>query len=288
MHTKEESWDLIIKPKNKWYRLDIADIWKHRDLLMLLVRRDFIAVYKQTLLGPLWFFIQPIFTTIVYYFMFGRIASIPTDSQPALLFYMGGLVCWNYFSECINNTSNVFINNAALFSKVYFPRLLLPISSIISAGIKFFIQLLLFLTIWAYYVFIKGNAELHFSWQIVLVPFLLLLMAVMGMSIGLIVSALTTKYRDLKNLLGYALQFGLYVTPIIFPLSMLKIKLPAFYKFCLLNPMTGIVETFKFAFFGSGTFEWGLLMYTTTFTLIIFLLSIILFNKIEKSFVDTV
>ena len=288
MQTKEQDWDLIIKPKNKWYEINLLDIWKHKDLLMLLVRRDFIAVYKQTLLGPFWFFIQPIFTTIIYYFMFGRIASISTDGKPALLFYMGGLVCWNYFAECVNNTSNVFINNAALFSKVYFPRLILPISSIISAGIKFFIQLGLFLLIWLYYSVIKGNHDIHIVWQIVLIPLLLLLMAIMGMSFGLIVSALTTKYRDLRNLLGYALQFGLYVTPIIFPLSILKIKLPFLYKICLLNPMTGIVETFKYAFFGSGTFEWNLLIYSSGFCLVIFLIAIVLFNKIEKTFVDTV
>lgn len=288
MHTQEQDWDLIIRPKNKWYQLDVVDIWKHRDLMMLLVRRDFIAVYKQTLLGPFWFFIQPIFTTIVYYFMFGRIASISTDDKPALLFYMGGLVCWNYFAECINNTSNVFVTNAALFSKVYFPRLILPISSIISAAIKFFIQLILFLVLWIYYVYVKGDVGIHLSWQLALVPLLLLLMAVMGMSLGLIVSALTTKYRDLRNLLGYAIQFGLYITPIIFPLSLLKTKLPLLYKFCLLNPMTGIVETFKYAFFGSGVFEWGLLIYTSCFCLILFLVAIVLFNKIEKTFVDTV
>ncbi len=288
MNKEEEYWDLIIKPKNSLLDINFKDIWRYRDLLILFVKRDLVATYKQTLLGPVWFFIQPIFTTIVYYFMFGRIASISTDGKPALLFYMGGLVCWNYFAECINTTSNVFINNAGLFSKVYFPRLVVPVSSVLSAGIKFLIQLSLFLTIWIYYALIKHNEAIHISWQIALLPFLLLLIALMGMSIGVIVSALTTKYRDFRNLLGYALQFGLYATPIIFPLNWLKEKLPFFYKVCLLNPMTGIVETFKFAFFGSGTFEWGFLAYSSIFTLIVFFIAIVLFNKVEKTFVDTV
>ncbi len=285
---EEENWDLVLKPKNSLLDINFKDIWRYRDLLILFVKRDLVATYKQTLLGPLWFFIQPIFTTVVYYFMFGRIASISTDGKPALLFYMGGLVCWNYFSECINGTSNVFVNNAALFSKVYFPRLVVPVSTVLSAGIKFFIQLTLFLTIWGYYFFVRHDSSIHLSWQLTLLPLLLVLMAIMGMSIGIIVSTLTTKYRDFRNLLGYALQFGLYATPIIFPLTWLKIKLPFFYKICLLNPMTGIVETFKYSFFGSGTFDWNLILYSSVFAIIVFLIAIVLFNKVEKTFVDTV
>jgi lipopolysaccharide transport system permease protein len=283
-----EEWDLVIKPKRSLLNLDFRDFWLYRDLLILLVKRDLISTYKQTLLGPLWFFIQPIFTTTIYYFMFSRIANISTDGKPALLFYMGGLVCWNYFSECVNNTSTVFVTNAGLFSKVYFPRLIMPVSSVLSAGIKFLIQLSLFLTILIYYAIVKHVPGIHISWQVVVLPLLILMVALMGMSIGVIVSALTTKYRDLKNLLGYALQFGLYATPIIFPLDWLKIKLPFFYKICLLNPMTGIVEAFKHSFLGAGIFDWSMILYSLTFTVTIAVIALMLFNKYEKTFVDTV
>jgi len=285
---QEENWDLIIKPKNKWYQFGLSALWRYRDLMMLLVRRDFFSVYKQTLLGPIWFFIQPIFTTVIYYFMFGRIAHIPTDGKPPLLFYMGGLVCWNYFVECINGTSNVFINNANLFGKVYFPRLIVPVSTIISAGIKFLIQLLLFLVLLFYFVVIKKDPSIHISWGLMFIPLLILLVAIMGMSIGIIISSVTTKYRDLKNVLGYLIQFWLYATPIIYPLSWMKTNLPAFYKLCLANPMSGIVETFKYAFFGSGTFSPSLILYSVAFTVVAFFISLILFNRVEKTFIDTV
>jgi lipopolysaccharide transport system permease protein len=285
---EEENWDLVIKPKNKWYELDLKAIWKYRDLMLLLVRRDFISVYKQTLLGPAWFFIQPIFTTVIYYFMFKRLANISTDGTPALLFYMSGLVCWNYFSECINSTSNIFINNAGIFSKVYFPRLIVPFASIISSGIKFSIQLILFLSLLLYYVLIKHEQSIHISWHIILVPFLLIMTAVMGMGIGIIISSITTKYRDLRNVMGHVLQFWLYFTPVIYPLSWLKATMPGLYKFCLLNPMVSVVETFKYAFLGTGTFSPFLILYSFCFTLVIFCVSVMFFNKVEKTFVDTV
>jgi lipopolysaccharide transport system permease protein len=283
-----ENWDLIIKPKNKWYEMDLGAVWKYRDLMMLLVRRDSISLYKQTLLGPLWFFIQPVFTIVIYYFMFGRIANISTDGKPALLFYMSGLVCWNYFSECLNGTSGVFINYAGIFGKVYFPRLIVPVATIFSSGIKFFIQLLLFFILLVYYTMYQHTFSIHFSWHIILIPFLILITGVLGMSIGLIISAMTTKYRDLKNLVGYAMQLGLYVTPIIYPLQWLKIKLPLLYDICLFNPLVSVVETFKFVFLGSGTFNIYLVLYSFVFTVCLFFISVIFFNKVEKTFVDTV
>lgn len=288
MSENTEKWDLVIRPRNKWYQLDLGAVWKYRDLMFLLVRRDSISLYKQTLLGPLWFFIQPIFTITIYYFMFGRIANISTDGKPALLFYMSGLVCWNYFSECLNNTSGVFINYAGIFGKVYFPRLIVPVASVFSAGIKLFIQLFLFLILLVYYTAYQHVFAWHITWHIMLVPFLIMAAGIMGMSFGLIISAMTTKYRDLKNLVGYAMQFGLYVTPIIYPLAWLKETLPLMYKICLFNPLVSVVETFKFAFLGSGTFNPLLVAYTFCFTILLFLVAVIFFNRVEKTFVDTV
>lgn len=288
MSTKQTEWDLVIQPKASLADISFRDIWKYRDLLLLFVKRDLTAIYKQNLLGPIWFFLQPVFTTVVYYFMFGRIANISTDNKPALIFYLGGLVCWNYFSECINATSSVFLNNAALYSKVYFPRLIAPIATILSSSIKFFIQLSLFLILWCYYVFIQHNEFISISWHIALLPYLLVLVAAMGLSFGMLVSSLTTKYRDFRNLLGYMLQFGLYASPIIYPMSWLEEKLPLFHKICLLNPMSSVIETFKFGFFGTGTFSWPALLYSTVFTFVILFFSVILFNRTEKTFVDSV
>jgi len=288
IESKEDNWDIIITPKTKFFYLDIGEIWRYRDLLVLFVKRDLVATYKQTLLGPLWFFIQPLFTTLVYYFMFGRIANISTDGKPALLFYMGGLVCWNFFAECVNGTNNVFVSNAYIFGKVYFPRMVVPFSTIISASLKFIIQFILFMCIWSYYALVKQTPGIHLAWQTILLPLLLINISLLGLAIGIIVSAFTTKYRDFRNLLGYAMQFGLYATPIIFPLEWLREKLPLFYKICLINPMTAIVETFKYAFFGTGVFSWGMLAYSFSFTLILLVIAIFMFNKVEKTFVDTV
>ena len=288
MQQTNEQWDLIIEPKNKFFRLQLGEVWRYRDLLVLFVKRDLVALYKQTLLGPLWFLIQPIFTTLIYSFMFGRIANISTDGKPAILFYLSGLVCWNYFSECVNGTSHVFISNANLFGKVYFPRLVVPFATVISAGFKFGVQFLLFVGIWCYYVFFQHTPGISLSWHIALVPLLLVNVALLGMSVGVIVSSLTTKYRDLRNLLGYALQVGLYTTPIIFPLAWLREKSDLFYKICLLNPMTGVVETFKYAFLGTGVFQPQMLVYSFSFTLVLLFAAIFMFNKVDKTFVDTV
>jgi lipopolysaccharide transport system permease protein len=288
MQAKEENWDLVIESKSKFLPLNLGELWRYRDLLMMFVKRDLTAQYKQTLLGPLWFFLQPVFTTLVYYFMFGRIANISTDGKPALLFYMGGLVCWNFFADCVNGTNNVFVSNAYLFGKVYFPRLVVPFSTIISASLKFFIQFLLFMLTWCYYAIVRQSPDVHLTWNVLILPLLLINIAFLGLGIGVIVSAVTTKYRDLRNLLGYAMQFGLYATPIIFPLEWMKKTIPMFYKICLLNPMTGIVEAFKYSFFGSGIFSWSMLAYSFGFTLVLLFMAVFMFNRVEKTFVDTV
>lgn len=284
---KEENWDIIIKPKAKIFDLHIREIWQYRDLISRFVKRDLTSIYKQTILGPLWFFIQPVFTITIYYFMFGRIANISTGTVPSLLFYMGGLLCWNYFTECLNTTSNVFVNNANLFGKVYFPRLIVPLSSVISAFFKFLIQFMLFIALWLFYKYYQG-AAIQIQSTVFILPLLIFLLALLGLSFGMLISALTTKYRDFRNLLGYALQFGLYATPIIYSLDWLKIKLPFFYQLVKLNPVTSLVEAFKFSFYGEGLFSPAMLLYSSIFSIVSFLTAVAVFNRVEKTFVDTV
>lgn len=286
--SKEQNWDLVIKPKAKLLSLKLREIWQYRDLIVLFVKRDLTATYKQNLLGPLWFFIQPIFTIITYYVMFGRIAQIPTGDKPILLFYLGGLVMWNYFADCLNSTSNVFVSNAGLFGKVYFPRLIAPLSTIISTLFKFSIQFVLFILLWMYYWYFRPEYNLHLSTAVFIIPLLVILVALLGLGFGMLLSSITTKYRDLRNVIGYALQFALYATPIIYPLGWMKVKLPFFYQVCIINPMTSVVETFKYIFLGDASFSPQMLLYSFAFAVVLFVIALALFNKTEKTFVDTV
>jgi lipopolysaccharide transport system permease protein len=277
------NWDLIIRTKSGWFDLHLRDLWRYRDLTMLFVWRDFVAQYKQTILGPLWYLIQPLFSTIVFTIVFGRVAKIPTDGLPPFLFYMAGVTCWNYFAECLTRTSGTFIDNAGLFGKVYFPRLTVPLSIVISNILKFGIQFLFFVGFLAY--FMINGANIRPNYYIFLMPYLLLLMAGMGLGAGIIISALTTKYRDLQYLVTFGVQLLMYATPIVYPLSVVPEK----YKWlALANPMAPIVETFRYAFLGSGSFNGEYLLYSTITTLILLLLGVILFNRVEKTFMDTV
>lgn len=285
---ENEDWDMVVDAKAKLLRIDFSQIWAYRDLIMLFVKRDLVAHYKQTLLGPLWYFIQPIFTIIIYFFMFGKIANISTGEVPKPLYYMSGLVCWNYFTECLNITSNVFINNANLFGKVYFPRLIVPISSVLSSFIKYFMQFVLFAILWSYYKYSGGAEVLHLTKNIFILPLLILEVALMGLSLGLILSSVTTKYRDLRNLTPYALQFGLYSTPIIYSLDWLKEKIPLFYNISLINPMTGIIEQFKSCFWNTAELPVFMLVYPPVFIVVMFVIALSFFNKVEKTFLDTV
>lgn len=280
---RKKEWDQIIKPSVGLLDVNFREIWKYRDLLLLFVRRDFVAVYKQTILGPLWFFIQPIFTTIIFTVVFGRIANISTDGLPQVLFYMSGITLWNYFADCLNNTSNIFTKNASIFGKVYFPRIIVPMSVVLSNLIKFGIQFLLLLAFWLY--FYADGANIQIQPIIVIFPFLILLMAGMGLGLGMIFSSLTTKYRDLTFLLTFGVQLLMYASPVIYPLS----TLPEKYRiFILANPMTSIIETFRYAFLGTGGFEWSYLAYSTGFTIIVLIIGLLIFNQIQKSFMDTV
>jgi len=281
---KAEHWDLVIKPRNKWYQLDLLSVWHYRDLLFLLVRRDFVSVYKQTILGPLWLFIQPVLTTMIYVVIFGNIAKISTDGMPPMLFYLAGITLWTYFADCLNKTSNTFVANAGVFGKVYFPRLVMPLSVLVSNLVKLGIQMLLFIIMWIYFL-IKGAAFQPNYTYILFIPFLILLMAGLGLGLGILISSLTTKYRDLTFLVGFGVQLMMYASPIVYPLS----AVPAKYKlYLMLNPITSIIEAFKFVFLGTGVFSWHALLYSSIVMLGLLLLSLLVFKKVEKTFMDTV
>ena len=280
---EEKAWTLEIKPKRRWLDVDIKGIWHYRDLLKMYVRRDIVTVYKQTVLGPLWFIIQPVFTTIMYMFVFGGLANISTDGLPQPLFYFAGITLWSYFSSVFTSSSNVFTSNAYVFGKVYFPRLVVPLSSAISNLVQLAIQFTIFLVVFFYYWLTVDTV--HPNLCILLLPFLLLLLALHAMSWGLIISSLTTKYRDLTLLVTFGMQLFMYATPIIYPLSVAS---PKMQHWLLLNPLTPIFEAFKYGFLGSGMLSWGGLTYSTVFMLVALFCSVIIFTRVERNFMDTV
>jgi lipopolysaccharide transport system permease protein len=282
--TIPQQWDLIIRPKTGWFDLHLADLWRYRDLTAMFVWRDFVAQYKQTILGPLWHIIQPLFTTLIFTVVFGKMAKLSTDDLPPLLFYLGGVTCWSYFADCVNRTSLTFISSAGIFGKVYFPRLSVPVSLVISGMIKFAIQFALFLAFAV--VYWAQGARVHPNAAIALTPLLLLLMAGLSLGTGIIVSALTTRYRDLQQLVTFGVQLMMFATPVVYPLSM--IGGGSFRWLILANPMTPIVETFRYAYLGSGTFDAVYLCYSAGFTAVVLLLGIVLFNHVERTFMDTV
>jgi lipopolysaccharide transport system permease protein len=284
MHNEEHIW--TIEAKASLFDLKLNEVWAYRDLLWLLVRRDFVSFYKQTILGPLWFFIQPLFTTIIFTFIFGNLAGISTDGLPKPLFYMAGITAWNYFSDCLTKTSSVFRDNAGIFGKVYFPRLIMPLSIVVSNLVRFGVQMLLFLMLMAYYYFTGANFNM--SWAILLFPLVVILMALLGLGTGMIISALTTKYRDLAFLVGFGVQLLMYATTVIYPLSTALEKYPKYAWIIEYNPMTPIIETFRYGFLGEGSFSWGSLGYATGITLALLVFGIVIFNKVERNFVDTV
>jgi len=276
-------WDLVIEPQTSLLDLNLKDVWRYRDLLWLLVKRDFVSFYKQTILGPLWFFIQPLFTTIIFTFIFGNLAGLSTDGLPQPLFYMAGITAWNYFADCLTKTSTVFRDNANIFGKVYFPRLIMPLSIVVSNLVRFGVQMLLFFMMMAYYAYTGGSFAPNA--YILLFPVLVLQMALLGLGLGLVITALTTKYRDLAFLITFGVQLMMYATTVIYPLS----AAPAKYKWLIeLNPMTGIIEAFRFGFLGQGELTLSSFGYSVAFTLVALVLGVIIFNKTEKTFVDTV
>lgn len=283
LQTSQETWDLVIRPQRAWWDLRLGDLWKYRDLIRLMVWRDFVAAYKQTVLGPLWHLIQPILTTLVFTVIFGGIARLPTDGLPPFLFYMAGTTFWGYFSASLISTSNTFTNNAGLFGKVYFPRLSVPVSVVISNLISFSIRLVTFIAFLIY--FIASGSAVHMTVWAFLLPVLILLMAGLGLGLGIIVSSLTTKYRDLQHLMGFGVQLLMYATPVIYPLS----SVPENFRWLVLaNPLTPMVEIFRLGFLGVSAMEPISLLYSFAFMMVVLVVGILIFNHVENTFMDTV
>lgn len=284
MIKQENDWNLVILPKRGLFDINLKEIWRYRDLVLLLVKRDFVSFYKQTVLGPLWFAIQPILTTAVYVLLFNKIANVSTDGAPPILFQMAGITCWMYFSEVLLKTSDTFISNASIFGKVYFPRIIIPVSIVISSMIRLGIQLALFFCVWGYYYFFT-DADMHITWAAALFPVLVILMGLQGLGFGLLISSMTSKYRDLKYLLTFGIQLLQFTTTVAYPLSEASGALKNVVGY---HPFTSILETFRFGFLGSGEFYEGYFIYTVIVTIILMLAGILIFSKTERTFMDTV
>lgn len=287
---EEQEFTTVIKPRTGLFEVNLKEIWDYRDLMSLFVKRNIITQYKQTILGPLWYVIQPAITVIMYMVVFGGIAGIPTDGVPQPLFYLAGVCMWQYFADCLTKTSNTFVNNSGIFGKVYFPRLIMPISDTLSNLVRFGIQVGLFIIVYIYYAFV-GSAAMP-NWYLLLFPVLVLLMAGLALGFGIIISSMTTKYRDLQILFTFIVQLWMYATPIVYPLSQVRGKIVAGFNLetlMCINPVTPVIETFKYGALGAGEFiGWGWLAYSFLFTAVLLVLGIVIFNKVQKSFMDTV
>ena len=279
------SWTEVITPKTKLFDLRLKEVWRYRDLMLLFVKRDMAAQYRQTILGPVWHVIQPVFTTIMFLVVFNRIAGISTDGLPATAFYMSGITIWNYFATCLTATSATFTSNAGIFGKVYFPRLVLPLSTVLSNMAKFGIQmgLLIIIIIW---LATTGQYQFHFGLNNLLLPVIVVIMALLGLGLGIVISSLTTKYRDLNILIGFGVNLLMYITPVPYPLSYLKTK--GYAAYVLWNPLSSLIEGFRYALFGVGSFDIFYFLYSIIFTAVIVTIGMILFNSVEKRFMDTV
>ena len=282
MENKNTEWTNVISSDHSLFKLNLKEVWDYKDLVYMFVKRDFVSSFKQTILGPLWFFINPIFTTVVYLIVFGNIANLSTDGAPKILFYLAGVTLWNYFSSSLGGTSNVFVGNAGIFGKVYFPRLVMPITIVISNLMRFGVQFLLFIVVFFYYWY-KG--EVTPNWWVLFTPIFILMMSLFALGVGMIFSSLTTKYRDLSMLLSFGISLYMYATPVIYPTSMLSAKIQPYAKY---NPLTGIFEGFKYAWMGVGEFHPIMLVYSSVIILILLAIGTVIFNKVEKGFMDTV
>ncbi|MFT4142874.1 MAG: ABC transporter permease [Mobilitalea sp.] len=278
-----DEWSMIIKAKSGWFDINVRELWKYKDLVGLFVKRNYASMYKQTILGPLWFIVNPLITVVIFTIVFGNIAKIPTDGIPEFLFYMAGNTLWSYFAYCLNTTSTTFTSNAALFGKVYFPRLVIPFSTVIFGLISFFIQFMLFLGFLFYYL-IRGYS-LEPNLYLLLTPVLVLIVALLGLGFGIIFSSLTTKYRDLSILISFGVQLWMYGTPIVYPTSSLS---DTYKSIIMLNPMSAVIETFRYGFLGAGTFDFKYLIYSAGVTIFVLIIGIVIFSKVEKTFMDTV
>lgn len=289
---EEQQWTTVIKPKDKLLSVDFAELWHYRDLTSLFVKRNIITQYKQTILGPIWYVVQPALTVIMYMVVFGGIAGIGTDGVPQPLFYLAGTCMWQYFSDCLTKTSNTFVDNAGIFGKVYFPRLVMPLSNVISNLLRFAIQLGFFVIVYIIYIITDPSCTASLNLYAFLFPLLIVMMAGLALGFGVLISSLTTKYRDLQILFTFIVQLWMYATPIVYPLSLVKGKVIAGFDVDLLmhlNPVTPVIETFKYGFLNAGEFiGWGWVAYSFAFMLALLAVGIVIFNKVQKSFMDTV
>lgn len=283
---ENETWLFEITPKNKFFSFNLVEVWRYRDLLMLFVKRDIVTVYKQTVLGPFWYLIQPLFTSITFTIIFNNMAGISTGEVPPFLFNLASLTIWNYFTACLTGTSNTFASNAGIFGKVYFPRLIAPLTVVISNLIKFGIQLFIFFVFYAYFYW-KG-ALISFNWSTIFFPITILLIGILGLGFGMIISSLVTKYRDFNHLIGFGVQLLMYVSAVIYPITLIQTKIPDYAWLVQYNPLAYIIETFRYMLLDTGTISFWGIGYTIVFTIIIFIIGILLFNKTEKNFIDTV
>jgi lipopolysaccharide transport system permease protein len=282
----EEDWLFEIKPKDNFFSLNLKEVWQYRDLLFLFVNRDIVTVYKQTILGPLWYLIQPLFTSIIFTIIFNNVAGIQTGSIPPFLFNLAGIMVWNYFTSCLNDTSDTFKKNASIFGKVYFPRIIVPLSIVVSNLVKFGIQFLIFIAFYIYYVF--NGMELELSSITLFFPLLVILMGFLGLGLGMIISSLVTKYRDLSFLVGFGVQLLMYLSAVMYPMALLKEKLPSFGWLIEYNPLAYVVETSRYLLLKEGTISGFGMIYTVVITFVIVIVGLLIFNKTEKSFIDTV
>lgn len=280
---KQQPWTSIIKPQRGWFDIDFGELWKYRDLIKMFVKRDFVTFYKQTILGPLWFVLQPVFTTIIFTVVFGQIAKLPTNGVPQALFYLSGTVVWNYFAACLNNTSNTFVTNANIFGKVYFPRLVIPIAIVLSNLLSFIIQFVLFLAL--FFFFLLNGVEIHPNIWILTVPLLIFQMSCLGLGCGIIVSSITTKYRDLLLMVSFGVQLWMYATPVVYPSSMVS---GLFSWVLIMNPMTAIIEIFRYAFLGGTMIPLWYWSVSIGITILLLTIGVILFSRVEKNFMDTI
>lgn len=285
MSRKNNEWDIVIRPHKKWLDLDLKGIWKYRDLFRQFVKRDIVTVYKQTIFGPLWFFFQPIFTTVMYMFVFANLAGISTGDMPPALFYMSGTLLWNYFAACFTTGQNAFTGNAGIFSKVYFPRLVAPLSGVTSGFLKAIVQSIPLVAIWLFYYF-DSSIDINLTWEFCLFPLFFIFLALIGLGCGLIVSTLTVKYRDLNNLVTFFLQLWMYSTPVIYPVDVSGDR--ALTRFLYMNPLQGIFTDFRYMITGIGEMDWWSLLYSVAFMVVILFLGILVFSKQERTFMDTI
>ena len=280
----DKEWTMIIKPQEKLWKVNLKEIWDYRDLIELFVRRNVVVVYKQTVLGALWYLIQPVLTVVMNMVVFGGIAHMSTDGVPQALFYLAGNVCWFYFSDCLNQTSSTFVANQGIFGKVYFPRMVVPISTVISNLLRFGIQVGLFIAVYLYFLF--NGTDVCPNWAMLTLPLLIVMMAGLGLGFGILISSMTTKYRDFTILFSFVVSLWMYATPIVYPFSMVTDE--TLRTIIILNPMTSIIEAFKYATLGQGYFSWGALSYSFAFMSILLIWGIVVFNKVQRSFMDTV